>query len=39
MVRVKYFYIQKSEHQGDAIENKSCGYTLTVCSMAEKMAV
>lgn len=40
MVRVKYLYIQKSEHQADAaIENISYGYTLTVCCIAGKVAV
>lgn len=39
MVRVEYLYIRKSERQGDAIENIFYGYTLTVCPMAEKVAV
>lgn len=39
MVRVKYSYIQESEYQSDAIENILYGYTLTLCRMAEKMAV
>lgn len=39
MVTVKYLYIQKSEHQGDSIENISYGYALTVCPVAEKVAV
>lgn len=39
MVRVKYFFLGKREHQGDATGSLPYGYTLTVWHMAEKVTV